>query len=292
MHHSEGTFEGVGGVRLYYQRWTPEGESCGVVALVHGVGEHSGRYGNIVTPLVDAGWTVCAYDHRGHGRSEGRRVHIENWSEYHDDLATHLAMSAEQVPGRPVVVYGHSMGALVVLEYLVGRPVGLSAAVVSGSPIQPVGVGSPMLIAVARLMTGVLPAFPADLGIDASSLTRDPAALAAYHADPLVTGKATVRWGTETLKAVERVKSGMDQIDLPLHVIHGEDDPLNHVDGARDLFAAVPRADKTLHTYPGVLHEPHNDVGHEQLAADVVKVIAPLVPGWSAEPIDESASAR
>ncbi len=97
---------------------SPDSDPRAVVVLVHGVGEHSGRYMNIVGPLVEGGYAVFSYDQRGHGASEGRRVHIDRWSEYRDDLGTYIEMVSTQVPERPVVLYGHSMGSLVVLDYL------------------------------------------------------------------------------------------------------------------------------------------------------------------------------
>jgi len=267
MEHTEGRFPGVGGLELYYQCWRPESRPRAVVALVHGVGEHSGRYFNLVGPLVDAGYAVYGYDHRGHGLSPGTRVHINSWSEYRDDLVTFLALIAEEEPGCPIVVYGHSMGSLVVLDYLALKPEGLAGAIISGVAIQPVGVGSPLVVTMAKILSGITPRLSVDLGIDAGSLTADPEAIEIHRADPLLTGRATVRWGAESLKTVERVKASMHQVELPLLVIHGEVDPLNHVDGARALFETASHPDKTLLICPDAHHEPHNDFGHEHLVA-------------------------
>lgn len=271
MKHLESSFAGVGGLELHSQAWVPDGTPRAVVALVHGVGEHCGRYMNVVRPLVDDGYAVYSFDQRGHGRSPGRRVHIDRWTEYRDDLSAFLGTVRTAQPGAPVIVYGHSMGSLVVLDYLLQKPSGLAGAVISGVALQPAGVGSPAMIAMARVLTHVTPTLAISLGIAAEDLTRDPAALAAYRADPLVTGKATVRWGTESLDTVERIKAGMSDIRMPLLVVHGEADHLNLVAGAHALFDSASSDDKTLRIYPGVFHEPHNDLGHEQLAADVVE---------------------
>jgi alpha-beta hydrolase superfamily lysophospholipase len=279
MRRVEDCFGGAGGLELFYQQWLPDSHPTAIVAIVHGVGEHSDRYMNLVRPLVDDGYAVAAYDQRGHGRSPGPRVHIDRWSEYRDDLGAFLGRVARELPGRPIVVYGHSMGSLVVLDYLLGHPDGLAGAVISGVAIEPVGVGGPVQIALARLLTGVLPRVSVDLGIDASSLTRDPAALEAFRADPMVTGRATVRWGTETLDTVARVKGGMSRIDLPLLVIHGGADPLNSVGGAKALYDAAASTDKRLRVYPGAYHEPHNDLVHRQVAADVSEWVAHLASG-------------
>ena len=274
MQREEGRFAGAGGVELYYQGWRPGAEPRASVALVHGVGEHGGRYANLVGPLVDDGYAVYAYDQRGHGRSPGLRVHIDRWAEYRDDLGAFLRLVGEQAPGRPLVVYAHSMGSLVVLDYLLeetdgDRPSGLTAAVVSGVPLEPAGVGSPLLIAVARLLSGVRPRQSLDLGLDAAALSRDPAVVAAYRADPLVTSRATVRWGTESLDTVRRIKADMSRIDVPLLVVHGEADRLNLAEGARALAEASSHSGTTLKIYPGVYHEPHNDLEHETVVADV-----------------------
>jgi alpha-beta hydrolase superfamily lysophospholipase len=121
----------------------------------------------------------------------------------------------------------------------------------------------------ARVLSHVTPRLSVDLGISADSLTRDPRALEAARTDPWLTSRATVRWGAESLATVRRVNEGLTAIDLPLLVLHGGADPLNRPAGAQALFETASSADKTLRIYPGVRHEPHNDIGHEQVAADV-----------------------
>jgi alpha-beta hydrolase superfamily lysophospholipase len=156
MRHEEGRFAGVGGLQLYWRGWLPDAASLdpapqAVLALVHGVGEHSGRYRNLVGPLVEGGYPVYGYDQRGHGRSPGPRGHIERWADYRGDLRAFLGLVVQHAPGRPLVLYGHSMGSLVVLDYLLQRPVGLAGAIVSGVALQPTGVGKPYQLATARV---------------------------------------------------------------------------------------------------------------------------------------------
>lgn len=277
MHYSEGSFRGAGGMELHYRRWLPDSDSRAAVALVHGVCEHGGRYTNVVNSLVDGGYAVYAYDQRGHGSSPGPRVHIDRWVEYREDLDNYLAMTADQVPDRPIVAYGHSMGSLVVLDYLLHDPRVLAGAIISGAALEPAGVGSPYLVAIARVLSGIAPRFSVKLGLDVDALSRDPKVLEAYRSDPLVTSCATVRWGTESLDTLERVKEGMSRIDVPLLVLHGEDDRLNLAEGARALFEAAPHPGKRLHIYPGVRHEPHNDFGHEEVMADIEAWLAGLI---------------
>jgi len=279
MQHAEGRFPGVGELDLYYQSWLPESAPRAVVALVHGVGEHSGRYMNVVGPLVDAGYAVYGYDHRGHGKSPGPRVHISSWSQYRDDLTTYLGVIAEEMPSLPVVIYGHSMGSLVVLDYLLEQPDGLAGAIISGIAIEPVGVGSPATIVAAKVLSGVVPRLSVSLKIDASALTRDPEAMERFRSDPMLTDRATVRWGAESLKTVERVKGGLDRVDVPLLVLHGEADPLNSVSGAHALHETAMHPDKTLCVYPEARHEPHNDLCHAELASDVISWLDRVAAG-------------
>jgi alpha-beta hydrolase superfamily lysophospholipase len=296
MRHEEGHFAGVDDLLLYWQGWLPDAAPHdasprdvapggvgphdaappAALVLVHGVGEHSGRYLNLIGPLVKGGHRVYGYDQRGHGRSPGPRVHIGRWSDYRDDLKAFLALVAQHTPGRPIVLYGHSMGSLVVLDYLLQRPGGLAGAIVSGVALQPAGVGKPYQVAMARVLSRVTPRLSVDLGIHADSLTGDAAGLAAATSDPYLTSRATVRWGAESMATVRRITAQMAVIDLPLLVLHGGADPLNRPAGAQALVDALPNPDTTLRVYPGVRHEPHNDRGHEQVAADVNAWLAHL----------------
>jgi alpha-beta hydrolase superfamily lysophospholipase len=262
--HTEGRFCGTDGLELYFQCWLPERKLKAVVVLIHGVGEHSGRYMNVVTPLVKDG-----YDHRGHGRSPGQRVHINNWSEYRGDLKAFLGMVAAQVSGCQIIVYGHSMGSLVVLDHLLQGPDRLSGAIISGAAIEPAGVGTPFQVMLAWFLTRVFPRFYVDLGINAISLSRDPAVQAAFRADPMITGRATVRWVTESLTTIERIKKNMHIIDIPLLVLHGKADSMNCAEGAVALYKAVPNPNKKILIYPGVCHELHNGIGHQEVVTDI-----------------------
>ena len=280
MRHEEDHFAGAHGLELYWQCWKPDcrppSTPRAVVVLVHGVGEHSGRYMNLVRPLVDDGYVVYAYDQRGHGRSPGPRVDVDRWADYREDLDAFLGLVAQQAADLPIVIYGHSMGSLVVLDYLLEHPQGLAGAIVSGVALQPAGVGKPYQVVLARVLSRVTPRLRVDLGIEGASLTRDPQALEAARADPMLTSRATVRWGAESLATVRRVKEGMAAIDLPLLVLHGGADPLNRPAGAQALIETASSTDKTLRIYPGVRHEPHNDLGHEQVAGDVKEWLARL----------------
>jgi alpha-beta hydrolase superfamily lysophospholipase len=266
------TFIGSDGVELHSSCWRPRGEPAAVVALVHGIGEHAGRYTTLVTHLTAAGFAVCGFDHRGHGTSPGRRGHIGSWAEYREDVRAFLAVTAKQFPGRPMFLYGHSLGALIVTEFVIAYPGSeLAGLIVSGIPLQPKGVAKPHLVALARGLSRVWPTFSVSLGVDGSRLSRDKDVVREYDEDPLVHHVGTVRWGAETLGAIDRVRSRAATIRLPVLILHGGDDKVNSVEGSKELFEKISSSDKKLIIYPGGAHEPHNDIVRDQVASDVIE---------------------
>ena len=269
MKHSEGILRGADDLELYYQYWQPEREARAVLAIVHGHGEHSGRYANVVRSLVPCGYAVYGFDQRGYGRSRGQRGHIDSWAEYREDLGAFLRWLANQEPHRPVFLMGHSMGALVVLDYLVHQPGGIHGAIISAAPLEPAGVAKPSLVLLSRLLSRVCPRFPLRLALDTSALSRDAAVVRAYVKDPLVHGTFTARWGTESLAALARVKTRATDVNVPILFIHGEADRLNYPEGSRNFFENVAFADKSLHVYPEMYHELHNDIGYELVMSDL-----------------------
>ncbi len=274
MKHRDGIFRGAGGLELNYQVWRPDREIRAVLAIVHGHGEHGGRYENVVSALVPLGYVVYGFDHRGHGRSRGQRGHINSWEEYREDVGHFLQLIGDDEPDRAIFLMGHSMGALVVLDYLMHYSDGMRGAIISGAPIEPVGVAKPYLVYISRALSMLFPRFPFRLSLDISALSRDTTVVKAYAADPLVHGRFTARWGTESLAAVKRVKAGAAALNIPILMIHGRADRLNAPEGIEPFFEKIPIADKSLRIYPDMYHELHNDIGHERVTADLAEWLA------------------
>lgn len=262
----------TGGLELFYRAWRPAEETRASVVITHGLGEHGGRYGRLVDALLARGFAASAMDHRGFGRSPGRRGHVDSWAEYRTDLGGFLALARQADPGVPLFLYGHSMGALIALDYALAAPGderSLRGLILSGVPLEPVGVAKPWLVLLAKALSRILPRTALRPGVDAGALSRDPEVVRAYEEDPLVHGRATARWGVEALAAIERTKGRLPELKLPLLVIHGGDDPLNSPEGSRLIADRAGSADATLRIYGGVLHEPHNDLEWEAAVRDV-----------------------
>lgn len=271
MEHNEGFFQASGDVKLYYQRWKPEEEPRAVVAIVHGVGEHSGRYQNLVGPITDNGYALYGFDLRGHGRSPGQRVYINNWAEYRNDLGAFVKFIQAQEPGKEIFLYCHSLGSIIGLDYVLNTPQGVKGAIFSGTPFESSGAVKPLLITMANIMSRIVPRFSMNLGLDITALSRDEAVVSGYANDPLVSRQATARFGTEYLKTTAWTREHIGELKLPTFFIHGENDRIAVAQAVSEAVKNVTLAEKSLIVYPGGFHEPHNDYGYARVIGNVTE---------------------
>ena len=259
MKHEEGFFQGSTGVRIYQQSWLPDGEPKAVLLIVHGLGEHCGRYSNVVNHLVPLGYALYGLDHVGHGKSEGSREYVERFEDFTDTLDAYRAMVTQAQPGKPVVLYGHSLGGLIGAYYLLDRQAGLAGAMLS-APLSRVPENvSAITITMGRVLARVAPKAGL-LPMDPSGVSRDPAVVQAYVNDPLVFhGKTSARLAAEMLRAMRRVTAEAAKITLPVLIFQGTADRLVNPGDSRFLYDAVSSTDKTLKIYEGLYHETHNE---------------------------------
>jgi alpha-beta hydrolase superfamily lysophospholipase len=268
MNHAEGTLEGYGGTELYYQRWRPEEGPRAALAVVHGFGEHSGRYGNVVDWFVPRGYAVYAFDLRGHGRSQGQRGQVDSWAEMRGDVRAFLDLVHQQEPDLPVFLVGHSVGGLIALNYVLHHPEGLEGVVASGPLLSQWPVPSVLLL-VARILSNLLPRFAMKNELDATALSRDTAVVEAYVNDPLVHDQGTPRMATEMLAAIDWTQAHAAEMALPCLIVHGGADRIAGPEASRTFFGNVTIADKERIEYDGYYHEVFNELGKEQVLADV-----------------------
>jgi alpha-beta hydrolase superfamily lysophospholipase len=254
--------EGRGGTRSLVRHWPAgggdDGRSAGVpwasVLLVHGLGEHSGRYERVGDQLAAAGLDVAAYDQRGFGASAGRPGHIDRWSDCHDDLEERLRVVRAAAQGRPVVLYGHSLGGLIALGYVLSDRPAPDLLVLSAPAIDSTIPGWKK--AVARAFARIAPTLTVANGIAGAALSRDPALGERYLADGLNRHRSTIRFGAEALAEQRRVVGALPALDVPTLVIHGGDDRLVPT-ASSERFAALPGVTRVVH--PGLRHEVHNE---------------------------------
>jgi alpha-beta hydrolase superfamily lysophospholipase len=272
MEHTESRFRGADGLELYMQSWRPDGRPKAVLAIVHGHGEHSGRYRNVFEYFAPRGYALHAYDLRGHGRSSGQRGSIHDWADYREDTRTFLGLVRAGEPGIPLFLFGHSLGGLIVLDYGLHTTDDLKGVVASGPVLGPPQIPA-ALLGLSKVLSRVWPRFSLNSGLDATAISRDPAVVKAYVEDPLVHSKGTARLGAEMLRTTEWVQAKAAEWRLPLLIVHGADDRLAPPAFSRQFFEKVAIADKTRIEYPGGFHEPHNDLEKATVFADIERWI-------------------
>jgi alpha-beta hydrolase superfamily lysophospholipase len=271
--HTENSFDGVGGVRIVYDVWTPDTEPRGIVVLAHGLGEHARRYDHVAERFGRDGLMTYALDHRGHGRSGGKRVLVKDISEFTGDFDTLVGIATRAHPGVPRVVLGHSMGGGIVFAYGVEHPDDYRLMVLSGPAVAAQLAVSPLLGWIAKTVGAIAPGLPLQ-ALDASAVSRDPAVVDAYDTDPLVYhGKIPGGIARTLLLVGETMPQRAASLTAPLLVVHGSDDRLILVEGSRQLVAAVGSSDVELKVYPGLYHEVFNEPEQEQVLDDVVSWI-------------------
>jgi alpha-beta hydrolase superfamily lysophospholipase len=269
MDHQEGFLSGVRDHQIYYQHWLPDETVKGVLLVVHGLAEHSGRYMNLVEHLVPQGYALYALDHIGHGRSEGTRAHVERFSDYTETLQTYEDMVRAWQPDKPFFLFGHSMGGLIAQMYLLERQDAFRGAILSGAVANMAEATSPLTLFAARVLSALAPKAGLTV-LDADLVSRDPEVVQAYVTDPLVyRGKIRARLGYEMIKAANHVTEHAAEISLPIMIVHGERDGLVPASGSQAFYERVGSADKTLEIYEGLFHEVCNEPECTMVLSDI-----------------------
>jgi len=274
MQHAAGKFNSNDGLQLYYQAWLPvlkaHGEPKAVFAVIHGYGEHSGRYLNPVSYFVPRGWAIYAYDLRGHGKSPGPRGHINRFDEYLSDTDAFLKLVRQLNPGGKLFLLGHSLGGLIVSAYVENYPAGeLSGLLMSSAFLGFKLRVSAAKAALGRLMSNLMPAMTMKNDLSAALLSHDPAVVAAYDTDPLNHHVATARFFTEVTTAQARTLERAGEVKLPLLVMYAGDDQIVDPECSRVFFEGAASVDKTTHRYDNYYHEIFNEANKEVVFKDM-----------------------
>ncbi len=288
MKTATGTLIGQRSFRLAYASWLPEQEPVALAVVVHGYGEHMGRYRHVIEVLVERGFGVYAIDHRGHGGSQGLRASVERFDYFVDDLHLLVQQAKAAHPDLHLVMIGHSMGGLIATRYALRHQRELHALVLSGAALL-IGESTPgYLKKLSRVLAAVVPT----LGVvpaakdGAAVLSRDEAVQRAFASDTLCyTGKLRARMGYEMWRAAIDTQARMEQITLPLLIMHGADDTLTDPRGSTMLYEKAGSADKTLKLWPGCRHEIFNEPEQAEILAYMVDWIAAHVPQPDSRPL-------
>jgi len=261
------SFRGHDGVNLFYRQYPASNERARLV-IAHGLGEHSGRYGNVVDRLVPKDISIWALDHRGHGKSGGKRGHILNFEQYLLDLRLMVESAREDLPeNRKIFLLGHSMGGLIALYFALRQPE-LIDAVIASSPALGMVIEVPAVKSIlGKVMSFIWPGLALSNELDATKISHAENVVQAYQNDSLVHDKVSARWFTEFLSAMETVNQQAEQMRVPILLQVAGDDYLVNAQSSQRFFEKLAVADKTLHVYDGLYHEIYNETEDQRQKA-------------------------
>ncbi len=269
MKHRELKWKASDGVEIYGQCWLAEGKPKAVVCLIHGMGEHSARYAHVAEYLVDSGYSVISYDHRGHGKSGGKRGHTPSYDLLLDGVSDLLKEAEKIAPGTKKFIYGHSMGGNVVLNYALRRKPEIAGVIASSSWLKLAFDPPKFEVALGRFVNNVFPGFTQSTKLDSSAISRDKKVVEAYDNDPLVHDKISARLFVETYAAAAYALQHAAEMKLPLLIFHGTEDRLTSPEGSQQ-FADKVKENCTFKLWDGLYHETHNEPEKEEVLKYIV----------------------
>jgi alpha-beta hydrolase superfamily lysophospholipase len=268
MKSHEGSYAGSYGRSLFYRFRLPK-QPAGIVLLLHGYAEHSGRHEWVMERLEEAGFGVYAPDLRGHGRSArpGVLADLDSLEAAIRDIAALIPMFRRTLPEPPLLLLGFSMGAMLALLFALRHPEGLAGLVTSGAAVEIPEYISPLLLRVSGLLSRLLPLLPAQ-AFDWMQVSRDPQVILAMREDPLYyKGKLRARCGYQQLLGIREVTAGLSRFRLPILLLHGGEDRIIAPKTSEMIFNAVSSPDKTLKIFPGLWHEVLNEPEKREVLA-------------------------
>lgn len=263
MRHTEFGWDNPSNIKIYAQAWWPDDKKFqtpkAIILLVHGLGEHSSRYEHVAEFFTHYGFAILAADRAGHGKSGGKRGHVAKYEHVFDDIVKLHSEATRKFPQVPVILYGHSMGGGIVIDYLLNKKhTGLKAVVATSPLLEPAFKPPAVLLFIGKIMRSIYPGFTQNNQLDVNQISKDKTVVAAYVNDPLNHGKITSECALGMLESGNNSLQNVGKVSLPLLLIHGDKDGLTS-HKATEQFAAKASGDVTLKIWKDGFHELHND---------------------------------
>lgn len=272
--HDEGFFSARDNLRLFWQSEVPDAPKAHV-AIIHGYGDHSGRYKRTTDALTKSGFAVHSFDYRGHGQADGRRGHCDKWTDMSSDLELFLNKVKGKLSGKKLFVFAHSHGGLLMVHHLKHHGADGIAGLILSNPYLKLALVPPAIkVFAAKAIGKIIPWMPTPTGLTAKDLTRDPEIQAEIAKDPLYGRNATPRWFIEANKAQVEALTYGSALTVPTYLLLGEKDGIASVAANKAFFATVSSHDKQVKEYPGMLHEIWNEQGREEVWRDMSEWIS------------------
>lgn len=246
------------GVEIYAQGWEPEVAPQAVVCLVHGLGEHGGRYAHVAEAFGQAGYATLALDQRGHGKTSGSRGQAPSFESFMDDIARLLEEAGRRFPLQPRFLYGHSMGGNFVLNFGLRRKPPIAGVIATAPALRTAFDPPGWKMAVGKIMQVLWPSLSLTNGLEVQAISRDPEVVRRYTQDSLVHDRLSARLGMDILRYGRWALDHAAEFPRPLLLMHGSADRLTSVQASRE-FASRLGNRCTLKIWEGLYHEIHNE---------------------------------
>ena len=264
MNHREMQWKAKDGTFLFAQTWEPKGNVTGVVCMVHGLGEHSGRYKHWADKLTSAGFALLAFDLRGHGRSGGKRGDTPSYNHFADDIYILLDQAAKEFPDTPTFLYGHSLGGMLTLYYLIKNKPEIKGAVVTSPGLRTMLDQQKAKVTALRILEPIIPKVTIPNGLELGGLSRDTNVVDKYRNDPLVHDRVSLRMAKGMIDTIDYIFGNASKIDIPLLLMHGSGDRITYQQGSEEIAEKI-NSECTLKIWDGLYHELHNEPEQDQV---------------------------
>lgn len=264
MKHEELKWKSSDGLDIYGQYWAPDGTPEAVICLVHGMGEHSSRYAHVADFFINKNIALISYDHRGHGKSGGKRGHTPSYDLLLDGVTDLINKANEIFPGAPQFLYGHSMGGNVVVNYAIRKKPSVKGIILSGPYLRLAFNPPAFKVALGKFAASIFPGLQQPTGLDATAISQDKAVVDAYINDPLVHDKISAGFFVNVHGAGEWAMEHASELELPTLIFHGTADRLTS-HKASEEFARSINGHATLKLWEGLYHETHNEAEKQQV---------------------------
>lgn len=261
--HNTGAFIGKEGYEIFFQSWSVPSPKA-IVVIAHGVGEHSARYQSLAADLTAKNTSVYALDHRGHGKSGGKRGHVNSFNDYIYDLKHFIEYVSEEGKNTPIILLGHSMGGVIALKYGLTYPEDLTSMIISAAGLIPAFEVPKIKISMANFFSKHIPSLSMSSGLKAGELSRDYSVVDDYENDPLVHDRVTPRWYTEFTATAEECLNRASEIQMPVLFFHGSGDKICDYRGTIQAYENASSKVKELEIFEGFYHEAHNEIPEDR----------------------------
>jgi len=261
MKSFESNWTSADDITFYMQGWEPQVKPKAVVCLVHGHGEHTGRYGHVGKALNEAGYALFGFDLRGHGQTGGPRGHFPSLEVVMQDINQFIEFQKQNQSNLPVFIYGHSVGGLLSLAYAIQHPDGLQGVIATGAFLRSPLWDQKAKVTLAKTLGLLFPRLTLPSGVDPSTISRDPRVVQKYVDDPLIHDRSSLGLAMTLLTAIDLCFTHAKELTPPLLLMHGTEDRLVYPSGSEEFakLASENNKDVTLKLWDGLHHEIHNE---------------------------------